>query len=325
MPLDDNNSNNSGASLRLSKLNHRPDKHDLDVVLAQAKKNTSALIELPFKSQSSPTFVLKVSSFSGDEDTNWMLYQGETADAAVLWSFDSDDTTLIESLIAAECGSDRKVTASNTNSSLVVSNFDATEPRPVPRMASSLVANVDLPAPVEWDQDELSELDKHLTNPETGLFTSTAFFYFLGREYARYESLTGPMAVIVFELLANYGGDKVMPMPERALKEAVKRFRTIMRSVDTIAHYKQRQFAFLLPGMTSNDAVQFGKRIEKVLLDGPLQPGLDSNQAILLAGVASIPDTCDHPGIVLAACEKALGQAKERKTSLALFPSLANR
>ncbi len=324
MPLDDNN-NNPGASLRLSKLNHRPDKNDLDVVLAQAKKNTSAVIELPFKSQSSPTFVLKVSSFSGDEDTNWMLYQGESADAAVLWSFDSDDTSLIESLIAAECGSDRKVTATDTK--LVVSNLDLDDqrPAPMPRMVSSLVANADLPEPVEWDQDELGELDKQLTNPETGLYSSTAFFFFLGREYARYQCLESSMAVIVFELLANYGGDKIMPMPERALKEAFRRFRNVMSGVDIAAHYRQRQFAFLLPGVTSNDAVQFGKRIEKVLLDGPLQPGLDSNQAILLAGVASIPDTCDHPGVVLAACEKALAQAKERKTSLALFPSLASR
>ena len=112
-------------------------------------------------------------------------------------------------------------------------------------------------------------------------------------------------------------------MPERALKEAFRRFQTNMRGIDILAHYKERQYAFILPGTSSNDAIHFGQKIEKAMLEGPLQPGLDTNQGVFCAGVASIPDTCEHPGIVLAACEKALAQAKERKTSLALFPSAA--
>jgi GGDEF domain-containing protein len=321
MPLDDNSS--SGASLRLSKLSSIPGTTDLDFALAQAKKNTSAIIELPWKSQSSPTFLLKVSCFPGEDDANWVLYQGETADAAVLWSFDSDDTTLIESLIVAECGSDRSVTAalpakpSASSYSFGVDGGDPlTEMTP---LSPPAVPHVNLPPPVEFDRALVDEIDRNLRNPETGFITRAGFFYFMAREYSRYEAYKTPMSVIVFELLANYGGDKIMPMPERALKEAFRRFQSVMKGVDIVSHYKERQFAFILPGSTSNDAIQFGQKVEKVLMDGPLQPGLDANQGIFCAGVASIPDTCEHPGIVLAACEKALGQAKERKTSLALF------
>lgn len=319
MPLDD--TNNSGASLRLGKLSNTPTTSDLDFALAQAKKNTSAVIELPWKSQSSPTFLLKVSCFAGEEDANWALYQGETADAAVLWSFDSDDTTLIESLIVAECGSERSVTAALTASA---SNTVSQSPGganggqvSVPPPSAVPLAN--LPPPVEFDRALVDDIDRNLRNPETGFITRAGFFYFMAREYARYEAFKTPMAVIVFELLANYGGDKIMPMPERALKEAFRRFQSVMNGVDIVSHYKERQFAFILPGQNANDAIGFGQRIEKVLAEGPLQPGLDANQGIFCAGVASIPDTCDHPGIVLAACERALGQAKERKTSLALF------
>ncbi len=320
MPLDDNS---SGASLRLGKLNNNPSTTELDYALAQAKKNTSAVIELPWKSQSSPTFVLKVSCFNGDDDANWVLYQGETADAAVLWSFDSDDTTLIESLISAEC-SDRVFTsapASQSPGSSAPANGGYTYGAPAPQAPSPAVPAVNLPPPVEFDHSLVEEVERHLKNPETGFVTRAGFFYFMAREFSRYQSFSTPMTVIVFELLANYGGDKIMPMPERALREALRRFQTIMSGVDIVAHYKERQFAFLLPGISSNDAIQFGQRIERAILEAPLQPGLDANQGILCAGVASIPDTCEHPGIVLAAAEQALGQAKERKTSLALFSS----
>ncbi|MBX3136525.1 diguanylate cyclase [Candidatus Obscuribacterales bacterium] len=319
MPLDDNSS--SGASLRLGKLSNIPGTADLDFALEQAKKNTSAVIELPWKSQSSPTFLLKVSCFPGEDDANWVLYQGETADAAVLWSFDSDDTTLIESLIVAECGAERSVTAALPAKSQTVSQLSGTngglQAGGVP--APPAVPQLNLPPPVEFDRALVDEIDRNLRNPETGFITRAGFFYFMAREYSRYEAFKTPMAVIVFELLANYGGDKIMPMPERALKEAFRRFQSVMKGVDIVSHYKERQFAFILPGSTSNDAIQFGQKVEKVLMEGPLQPGLDANQGIFCAGVASIPDTCEHPGIVLAACEKALAQAKERKTSLALF------
>lgn len=324
MPLDDNNAS-SGASLRLTKLSNTPNTTDLDFALSQAKKNTSAVIELPWKSQSSPTFVLKVSCFGGDGDANWVLYQGETADAAVLWSFDSDDTTLIESLISAECGpvfSEAAPAPNGASGAGPGPNGGGTGlPHAVSKPAPSAVLQVNLPAPVEFDRSIVDEVERSLRNPETGFVTRAGFFYFMAREFARYESFKTPLAVIVFELLANYGSDKIMPIPERALKEALRRFQTVMNGVDIVAHYKERQLAFILPGASSNDAIQFGQRIEKVLMEGPLQPGLDANQAIICAGVASIPDTCDHPGIVLAACEKALGQAKERKTSLALFSS----
>lgn len=316
MPLDDSS---SGASLRLGKLNNNPSTAELDYALAQAKKNTSATIELPWKSQSSPTFVLKVSCFNGEDDANWVLYQGDTADAAVLWSFDSDDTVLIESLISAEC-SDRVFSSAPSSA--------AASPAPGSNGGSGVagvqplaVPSVNLPPPVDFDQSLVEEVEKHLKNPETGFVTRAGFFYFTAREFARYQISRAPMSVIVFELLANYGGDKIMPMPERALKEALRRFQTVMSGVDIVAHYKERQFAFLLPGVTSNDAIQFGQRIERVLLEAPLQPGLDANQGMLCAGVASIPDTCEHPGVVLAACEQALAQAKERKTSLALYSS----
>ncbi|MDZ4838051.1 MAG: hypothetical protein SGJ27_30065, partial [Candidatus Melainabacteria bacterium] len=179
MPLDDNS---SGASLRLGKLNNNPSTTELDYALAQAKKNTSATIELPWKSQSSPTFVLKVSCFNGEDDANWVLYQGETADAAVLWSFDSDDTTLIESLISAEC-SDRVFSSAPGGATAGGANGGAgqagAQPQAVSRAPSPMVPTVNLPPPVEFDPALVEEVERGLKNPDSGFVTRAGFFYFM--------------------------------------------------------------------------------------------------------------------------------------------------
>ena len=102
------NIQNTTATIKLQKLDHVPNGQDLQLALGQARNTPAAVIELPWKTPSSPaTYVLKVSSEEGAEETNWVLHKGETLDAAVLWSFDSDDISLIESLIVAECDSVR--------------------------------------------------------------------------------------------------------------------------------------------------------------------------------------------------------------------------
>ncbi len=352
MAFDDIDSSTSEASLRLGKLNNTPSTAELDFALAQAKKNTSAVIELPWKTPSSPTFVLKVACSDPESEANWILYQGETADAAVLWSFDSDDTSLIESLIVAECAPDRSLQALSGNggeaatqsapataggytlgagdpgsngSSLSSNggNLSAVASLTASPEASHVVSHVQLPAAVEIEMSLVDHIEKNLRDVETGLQTRAAFFFHLLREHKRYQSTRAPLAVIIFELHADYGSNKIMPLPDRALKEAFRRFQAAMRSIDILANYEDKQYAFLLSGASSNDAVQFGKKIEKAMTENPLQPGIDRDQAILRAGVAGIPDTCDNPGVLLAACLTALEQAKERHTSIALFPSLA--
>ena len=42
-------------------------------------------------------------------------------------------------------------------------------------------------------------------------------------------------------------------------------------------------------------------------------------------GVASVPDTCDSLGVLVAAAIDALEQAKQRRTSVVVFPSATMR
>ena len=111
MPLHDSFKTNSGANMRLSKLSAVPSEQDLMFAMNQAGKNPRAVIELPWKTSTSPvTFVLKVSVAQGsDEGPLWTLYNGDTPDSGVLWSHESMDPFLIQSLIAAECDPSRSL------------------------------------------------------------------------------------------------------------------------------------------------------------------------------------------------------------------------
>lgn len=333
-PADDLVTSSGAASVRLDKLSGAPSTVELDFALAQAQQNASAIIELPWRTSTNSTFVLKVSLFEGEDGPRWSLFKGETADAAVVWSFDSDDTSLIESLIAAECSNERGVVGTEKNGA--GQSTQAATPSPPPAVAtdatavgvnsgagmvSSLISQPRLPEPVPLDSALLQQVEKALLAEATGIATRETFFYFVAREFARYQALKTPYAVMIFEMWADYGGGKRQALPERALKEALTRLTSGLRQIDMLAHYADHQFACILPGLSSNQTIELGRVLERQLAGAPLQPGLDASQVQFWAGVASIPDTCDHPGIALAAAAAALNQAKERKTSLVLFPS----
>lgn len=333
-PPDDLSTSTGAASVRLDKLSAAPSTVELDFALAQAQQNASAIIELPWRTSTNSTFVLKVSLFEGEDGPRWSLFKGETADAAVVWSFDSDDTSLIESLIAAEVSNERGLVATEKNGagqssqsppfvspSVVAPGGEVSSVAGGGPVVSSSISQPRLPEPVALDPTLLQEVEKALLVEATGIATRGAFFYFAVREFARYQTLKTPYAVMIFEMWADYGGGKRQALPERALKEALNRLSSGLRPIDTLAHYADHQFACILPGLTSNQAIEQGRILESKLAGAPLQPGLDANQVQFFAGVSSIPDTCDHPGIALSAATAALNQAKERRTSLVLFPS----
>ena len=330
MHPEDSDSYQGLASVRLTKLSANPTADELNFALAQAATNKAAVIELPWKSGASPTFVLKVSFADAvDEGPRWSLYQGDSVDAAVLWSFDSEDTSLIESLILAEC-SDRVFESARTHQrsspSLLPSNYSSDGHGPgnggsaSPRLTPNPVSNPALPAAEQLDIQAVAQIASFHKSVD-GLLKHTATTYFLHQEFDRYECMRNPFAVLMFQLMVNYGRPQNQALPERALAESFRRLSGITRKIDLVGHYRDSMYAWIFPGLTSNQAIEFGKRFERELVSSPLQPGLDPEQVFLFAGVASVPDTCDSLGVLVAAAIDALEQAKQRRTSVVVFPS----
>ena len=317
MSLEADNLNKT-ASVRLQKLVHVPDSADLQAALEQSKKASKAVIELPWKTSSSPaTYVLKVTSEDGLGEANWVLNKGDTVDAAVLWSFDSNDVSLIESLIAAECDGVRELSVSDQPV-----NLEETEKskHKESSRAEADSSRTDLPAGVELDKVAINKVDKLFKDPSTGLVTESFFQYFIKQEYERFSHNGTPFALLMVRIRVDYGDGKIGFLPERAFSEAVKRFKQSLRSIDILAQYQENKIAVILPGGTVNSGIQCVQSLEATLASEPLQPGLDTQQLRFSAGIASIPDTCQTLEVLLAAALSALNQSTQTG-SLVVFPS----
>ncbi|MGD9683644.1 MAG: hypothetical protein AB7W16_20965 [Candidatus Obscuribacterales bacterium] len=321
MPLEDTNNSSSGASVRLQRLACVPGASELSFVLEQARKTTSAVIELPWKTPSSPaTFVLKVSLDDGSDDATWVLHKGDTLDAAVLWSFDSDDISLIESLIAAECGA-YQGEASETPVLEASGNGGTADALSVAPAVVSAIPTRQLPPPVKLDVDKAAAFRAKIKNGKAGGYPADAFLFFLLNEFEKHRHTGSSLALIVFDLKANYGDGVPKPLPERAMLEAVKRFEQVLRSADILGELDESCLAVLLPGASANNSIECGRAMERSLAQGPLQPGLDVSNVMFAAGAASIPDTCGDPAVLVAAALSALEQSRETRSGMVLFPS----
>lgn len=322
MPLQDSfKTSTAGANIKLSKLTSVPSTQDLDFAMGQAGKHPRAIIELPWKAPSSTTtFVLKVSTAQGSEEgPSWTLHAGESVDAPVLWSHDSMDTFLIQSLITAECDPNRTLQSYVDTSkprAVEIPSEEEAPPEPIVQ-----TARPDLPAPVDLDRDILDSLQRQLRRQETGLFSEAYFYHLVIQEFNRFQQARIPFSLVIFELALRLNDGGLSMPPLRVLHETASRIQTAGRPLDNLCHYKDPKLALVFPHTGSNDALQRAVKIEEALNASPLGPGLDPRNVVLNLGIASVPDTCSHPGILIAAATEALEQSKRTNSAVVLFPS----
>jgi diguanylate cyclase (GGDEF)-like protein len=320
MPLHDS-FKATGANVRLSKLPTVPSIEDLDFSMSQANKHPQAVVELPWKAATSPTtFVLRVTySDGGDEGPSWTLHSGEAVDSAVLWSHESVDTFLIQSLIAAECDPER---ALSTFIDTAPKRETVTSPKSnqVPAQRPQSV-RPNLPAPADLDRNILEALQRELRREGTGLLSEASFYWLVIQEFNRYQQTETPCSLLIIEMGLRLTDGAISLPPLRVLHEAAGRMQAASRALDSLCHYKDPKLALVLPHTDINEALQQALRLEQALLATPLGPGLDPSNVALSVGIASIPDTCNHPGILIAAAADALEQSKRTNSSIVLFPS----
>ena len=110
----------------------------------------------------------------------------------------------------------------------------------------------------------------------------------------------------------------ITPVPQRALKEAGKRIFSVMRPLDWVAHYEQ-EFAILMPFTARAEAGQLTQAIANAISVADLVPGLETKMVGISFGVASMPEDCSHPGILLAAAQDAKNRARKSGVPVMLF------
>ena len=177
-----------------------------------------------------------------------------------------------------------------------------------------------LPAPIDLDRAAVDTIYKSFTNSETGFISHAAFLFFLVNEFNRYQKDPKPLSLVRFDLCIKpmHADATITPMPPKALQEAAKRIFSVMRSLDWVAHYEQ-EYAILMPFTGRQEAAQLTQRIASAISSAPLVPGLSSSMLGISFGIASMPDDCTHPGILLAAAQDAKNRARKASVPVMLF------
>lgn len=177
-----------------------------------------------------------------------------------------------------------------------------------------------LPAPVDLNRAAVDSIYKSFTNADTGFISHAAFLFFLVNEFNRYQKDPKPLSVVRFDMSVKplNAESTIAPMPQKAVQEAGKRIFSVMRPLDWAAHYEQ-EFAILMPFTDRAEAGQLAHRMAVALTQTPLVPGLDPKMLGLSVGVASMPDDCTHPGILLAAAQDAKNRARKAGVPVMLF------
>ena len=320
MPLHDS-FKTSGANVRLSKLGTVPVMEDLDFAMSQAAKHPQAVIELPWKAATSPnTFVLRVTYADGaEEGPSWTLHSGDAIDSAILWSHESVDSFLIQSLIAAECDPHRALVGF-VDTAPTREKITAPKPNqaPPPRPQS---VRPNLPPPADLDRNLIEALQRNLRREGTGLLSEASFYWLVIQEFTRFQQLNLPFSLVIAEVGLRLTDGAISLPPLRVLHEISGRIQAAGRPLDNLCHYKDPKLAIILPQTDVNEAMEQAMRVKEALLATPLGPGLDPSNVTFNVGIASVPDTCDHPGILIAAAAEALEQSKRTNNAIVLFPS----
>lgn len=167
----------------------------------------------------------------------------------------------------------------------------------LPESPKQAVAGV---PPVDWQS--VRTFEKSMLRADTELYTYPAFLYFLEKEFARFERFSQPFSIIIIEaVLRNSKNAKVTdPLPLNAVKEVAKRVDRLKRKTDLLGHYETFGLALLLPLTDGTSARSFASRLADVIVSTPLTDEIDAASLVLTIGTASIPESCQDLGAMLA-------------------------
>jgi hypothetical protein len=297
---------NQATSIRLPDMVGAPSTEDLGFLLSKAQRNWRTAVELPFRNPDGiGSFIVVVKCEMGTGAPNWSLYIADEPGYPIVWTHLSSDMLLIHNLISLEA------TAAKERREQEAAKA-AAEAAEKEAPAQFDVSIAEMPAEVTIDKDVIRSVEMNLSRAETGIFTFPAFLYFLQQEHARYQRGGQPYSLIICQMLVR-DEDYFVPLDIPGVREASKRVLAMKRTLDVMAHYEAREFAFLLPHTDAAGAGIFASRVFKLWKETTVDPSVPDEDLQFFFGIAAVPQHADRPGqalaLAMAACEKAKNSA----------------
>ena len=338
---------------RLPMLSTVPTPSELSFMLALAANNPRNILELPWKTSASPAhFMVTVTCVLSLEEPRWILYSGtDELQHSIVWNYDTADTNLIYDMITAEhslsaqswmeqqsvkhfvpapaAGNGNEVAEQSPSSAPPAISAGSVETTVQSQSQNQTATGADgslsagggkvLPTAVEFDRNAVDTMYKAFTNPETGFISHSAFLFFLVGEFSRFQRHQHALSLVRFDMRVKFDADGMhQPLSLQAARIAGQRIFRHMRTLDWAAHY-ENEFALLLPYTSRDEAAQIAERIQAALFATPLAPEITAQNLKLCFGIASMPEDCIHPGVLLAAAQEAKNQSKLSGKSVVLF------
>ncbi len=181
--------------------------------------------------------------------------------------------------------------------------------------------SIQLPPPVQFSDSLVDHVFNRLFDRNTGLMSFGTLVFFLLREFDRHQRKGDGLSIVICEVGLKRDG-KVASLPFEALPAVAERIRSVCEPHHVAAHVSGNEFAILLDECDDNKLSAFCEALHKaVSAEAPLLDYLVPGSARIAIGAASIPNTCEDPGVLVAAAEMAKEMAKERKPTYLIFPS----
>ncbi len=292
---------------KLSKVSKTPDQFTLLSVVEMASMIRSSLIALPFQAASQTLLVTCTFSFATTNVPRWCLYASEAEDAPAVWCHDSADLEEVSAFLAQ-----------GLPPQAIPIQVSPSQDDRRSHAVSSPQPGV-LPQPAVFDQASFDEYCKRLIDVSSGMFAEGSFYWFLMQEFNRYQRTKLGFGIVLLSPCASLDQNLGLTHSRQEVIAWLGSLAVVeVRKLDYLCHFNGL-IGMVLANSSLEESETCAQRIIEIANSRNnsqrFDAGFDPH-----AGVAGMPQTCEHPGILIAAAQQCLNQAITAK-----IPVLAYR
>jgi len=160
-----------------------------------------------------------------------------------------------------------------------------------------------------------------LYRPETGLLSYSSLLFFMEQEFDRFNWYSVPFSFLVIAIAVRNGG-QFETAPTSIVKEIFERLSPVIRKIDVVGHFQLLDYAMLLSFTDSSAAAIMAKKFVETAAAAFRDKGFEPADVGVAVGIASVPEDCTEPGMLIAAANEAKLRAKQTGSQIILFQSL---
>lgn len=279
-------------------------------------------------------------------DAEWSLNLIRDRRSDLLWTFKSDDVSLVHNALTALCGepvqpednpslkprSIALIPDANTHDQMAANDILTSMAKaagggqikvgPDTLYDLERIQIVSAPSGLNPKQVDMTLVDRVkdvLHCDQTGVFSFSAFLFFLEKEYKRAVRKNLDLSVVVLRLQLN----SIDPFDRQIRSNTLVHYLALVadkvkRDSDVLARYQDSEFAFVLPDTTGAGAALFAYRLRKALCAELSSLGLHKDEIDMALGISSMSSRVKELNVLLSMAEEALGMAAGKAVPIAI-------